>query len=52
MRIKLDKRCSACCSHLKFVWLEDGTYVFCGRCRLTDIDLGYIEQAVAGLTPT
>ncbi len=51
MHIKLDKRCSACCSHLKFVGLEDGAYVFCRRYRLTDINLG-LEQAVADLTPT
>ncbi len=34
MRIKLDKRCSICGSHLEFVEQEDGVYVLCRRCRL------------------
>jgi uncharacterized protein (DUF983 family) len=35
MRIKLDKRCSACGSHLEFVEQNDGVYAFCRRCNLT-----------------
>jgi DNA-directed RNA polymerase subunit RPC12/RpoP len=34
MRIKLDKKCTTCGTHLSFVEQEDGVYVMCERCRI------------------
>ncbi len=35
MRIKLDKKCAICRTHLDFVEKKDGVYVLCGRCRMS-----------------